>query len=98
MKNQIYLLIIFIFLFSSAKSAGKLRIAVIPETKEDMVTMLITGSCYKQDSNVFSFSLPAGSDSAFAIQTNQLDPIKFIPVNVPKIFKDDNKNVNECLK
>ena len=24
--------------------------------------------------------------------------IKFIPVNVPKIFKDDIKNVNECLK
>ena len=87
MKSQIYLLIIFIFLFSSAKSIGKLRIAVLPETKEDMVTMLINGSDYKQDSNVFSFSLPAGTDSAFAIQTNQLDPIKFIPV---EIFKEND--------
>ncbi|MAV70736.1 MAG: hypothetical protein CMG04_08425 [Candidatus Marinimicrobia bacterium] len=87
MKNKICLLIIFIFLFSIANAVGSLRIAVIPETKEDMVTMLITGNGYKQDSNVFLLSLPSGSDSAFAIQTNQLDPIKFIPV---EIFKEND--------
>ncbi len=73
-----------IFLVSIAYGIENLRIAVIPKTKENMVTMLITGSGYKLDSTMFSFSVPMNSDSAFAIQTNQADPIKFIPAKISK--------------
>ena len=84
MKNKTHVLFLFLFLFSILNAIQNLRIAVIPQTKESMVTMLITGTGYELDSDVFLFSLPLNSDSAFTIQTNQSNPIRFIPIEIYK--------------
>lgn len=84
MKNKNYILFAFFFSLSILYSIENIRIAVIPQTKENMVTMLITGTGYELDSKEFLFSLPTGSDSVFTIQTNQSNPIRFVPKDIYK--------------
>ncbi len=81
-KYKDYIIFFIFFIICSLKGVDNLRIAIIPEGKENMVTMLITGTGYETSSDFFSFSLPEGADSAFIIKTNQSETIEFFPEKI----------------
>ena len=83
-----YLLIFFLFIISFVNSEENyVRISIVPEYEQNLVTVLISVNQIDKEKGEFSFSLPNNTDSSYVIKKNDDGGLSFNSINY---FIDNN--------